>query len=329
MSRRIPALVIVALALVLCGCATVWEPRKVSREQSEAELNLALEDAAAAVDAAAIEIAGRDIWAVAADAVLTAHSGCASVGGSGWSSYERAGMGVVEGLDNSSPLPADIADGNYVEWYGDPDRVHIDEQRIVLLWLLPERQYYPVMVAAEFVPESDGLAGGPEVGWDRTARIDVSYCYDAVGEELAHFDRAALPPLDLSTLDGEAAMTGVSLRVFRPGECGEIQEVISDFEGGLLDENAPEYSGVAAGSDPTPAMLEALEDGGGDADDFELWYVVSERRAVFASVDDREPGSTLLGRVVELVWLGFDEDRVPIWGAEIRSGAYLTDCERE
>ena len=329
MSRRIPALVIVALALAVCGCATVWEPRKVSWEQSEAELNLALEEAEAAVDAAEIEIAGRDIWAVAADAVLTAHPGCASVGGSGGSSYERAGMGVVEGLDNSSPLPADIADGYYVGLYGDPDRVHIDEQRIVLLWLLPERQYYPVMVATEYVPESDGLAGGPEVGWDRTARIAVSSCYDAAGEELAHFDRAALPPLDLSTLDGEGAMTGVSLRVFRLGECGEIQEVISDFEGGLLDENAPEYSGVAAGSDPTPAMLEALADGGGDADDFELWYVVSARRAVFASLDDREPGSTLLGQVAELVWLGFNEDRIPIWGAEISAGAYLTDCERE
>ena len=329
MPRRISALVIVALALAVCGCATVWEPRKVSREQSEAELNLALEDAEAAVDAAEIEIAGRDIWAVAADAVLTAHPGCASVVGSGWSSYERAGMGVIEGLDNSSPLPADIADGNYVEWYGDPDRVHIDEQRIVLLWLLPERQYYPVMVVAEFVPESDGLAGGPEVGWDRTARIAVSSCYDAAGEELAHFDRAALPPLDLSKLDGESAMTGVSLRVFRPGECGEIQEVTATFEWGVLDENAPEYSGVAEGSDPTPAMLRALEDEGGDPDDFELWYVVSPRRALFASLDDREPGSTLLGQVAELVWLGFNEDRVPIWGAETSASAYLTDCERE
>ena len=329
MSRRIPALVIVALALAVCGCATVWEPRKVSREQSEAELNLALEEAEAALDAAAIEIAGRDIWAVAADAVLTAHPGCASVGGSGWSSYERAGMGVIEGLGDSSPLPADIAEGYDVGWYGEPDRVHIDGQRIVLLWLLPERQYYPVMAAAEYVPEADGFADGNEAGWDRTADVYVSSCYDAAGEELAHFDRAALPPMDLSTLDGEGAMTGVSLRVFRLGECGEIQEVISDFEWGVLDENAPEYSGVAEGSDPTPAMLRALEDEGGDPDDFELWYVVSPRRALFASLDDREPGSTLLGRVVELVWLGFNEDRVPIWGAETSASAYLTDCERE
>ena len=325
MAARMLAITLIALAIVAGGCGIGdWEPREVPREQSEAELARVLEDAEAASDPAEIAIAGRDIWAIAADAALTAHPDCASVDGEGQSSYSRAELGVVEGLDSSSPLPSDIDASFYFGLYGDPDRTYIDEQRVVLLWLRPEPLRDVAVIAAEFVPEADGAADGPEVDWRRTALVDIWYCYDADGKELANFDRAALPRLDLSTLDGHSALDEVSVRVRQPGEvlCGESMEAALDVTG--LDRNAPEYSGVAAGSDPTPAILDALRGAGQDPDDFELWYV-NATRALFASLDDRQQHSTAVGQVAQVVWLGFNAERVPIWGVEFAGGWYLCD----
>ena len=325
MITRILTLLLIALAVAGCRSAVdAWEPRAVAWEQSEAELARVLEDAEAAAGVEEIKIEGRDIWAIAADAALTVHPECASVAGSGRSSYARVEMGVVEGLGDDSPLPADIEDWYFFQIYGEPSRAYIDKRRIVLLWLQLGASRDVAAVAAEYVPESDGFAGGPEVEWRRTAEVRVSYCYDADGEELANFDRAALPRLDLSTLDGHSALDEVSVRVRQPGEalCGESMEAALDVTG--LDRNAPEFSGLAAGSDPTPAILDALRGAGQDPDDFELWYL-NARRALFASLDDREQHSTEVGQVAQVVWLGFNADRVPIWGVEFAGGWYLCD----
>lgn len=272
-------------------------------EDGETVLTEALEDAEPVADLSELKIAGRDIWAIAADAVLTAHADCVSVTGSGRASYEPAEMGIVKGLDNDSPPPADIADGYFVWLYGDPDRTYLSERRIVQLWLLPQRQSRPVMVAAEFVPKSDGDVGDPDIDWRRAAEVHAGYCYDTAGEELANFDRAALPPLDLSGLDVESASTEIGLRVRRPGEalCGE--SVTTDYEWGLLD---------------------ALRDSREEPDDFELWYV-TPRRALFASLDDRGQGSNVLGKVADVIWLGFDDDGVAVWGVETSDVMYLCD----
>lgn len=327
MLGRISALVAIVLAAAACG--STWEPRDAAWEDGEAVLTEALNDGEPAADISEIKIAGRDIWAIAADAVLTAHPDCVSVVGSGKSSYKPTEMGVVEGLDGDSPPPAEIADGYYVRLYGDPARTYVSERRIVQLWLLPQRQSRPVMVAAEFVPRSDGAAGGPDVDWRRTAEVRAGYCYDAAGEELANFDRAALPPLDLSRLGDDSAMTEIALRVRLPGEelCGE--SVTTDYEWGLLDENPPEYSGAAPGSEPTPKMLDALRDTGKEPDDFELRHVVSSRRVLFASLDDRGQGSNVVGRAAEVIWLGFDADDVAVWGVETSDELYLCDEESE
>ena len=320
------AAILVAIALAGAACGPTWEPRDVGWEDGETVLTEALEDAEPVADLSELKIAGRDLWAIAADAVLSAHPNCVSVAGRGRSSYEPTEMGIVKGLNNDSPPPADIADGYFVWLYGDPDRTYLSERRIVLLWLLPQRQYRPVMVAAEFVPKSDGDVGGPDVEWRRAAEVRAAYCYDAAGEELANFDRAALPPLDLSGLDAESASTEVGLRVRRPGEalCGE--SVTTDYEWGLLDENPPDYSGAAPGSDPTPEMLDALRDDGEEPDDFELWYV-TPRRVLFASLDDRGQGSNVLGKVADVIWLGFDDAGVAVWGVE--TSDWLSLCDEE
>ena len=320
---------LVAIALFVAACGSTWEPRDVAWEDGEAVLTEALADAEPAAELSELEIAGRDIWAIAADVVLTAHPNCVSVVGRGKSSYKPAEMGVVEGLDGDSPLPAEIADGHYVWLYGDPDRTHISERRIVQLWLLPQRQSRPVMVAAEFVPRSDGAAGGPDVDWRRAAEVRAGYCYDAAGEELANFDRAALPPLDLSRLGDDSAMTEIALRVRRPGEelCGE--SVTTDYEWGLLDENPPDYSGATPGSEPTPEMLDALRDDGNEPADIELRHVVSSRRVLFASLDDRGQGSNVVGRAADVIWLGFNADGVAVWGVETSDVLYLCDEESE
>ena len=325
-----PVLIMLGLLIaVTAGCrsaADAWEPREVSREQSEAELTRVLERAEAAADGSAIAIAGRDIWTVAADAALTVHPECVSVVGDGTSSYADAGMGVIAEFEADPHLPADADNWLHVRSYGEPSRAYIDKRRVVLLWLRPGIPHDFAVVATEYVPESGSAADGPEVEWKRTAEIRVSYCYDATGSELANFDRAALPPLDLSNLDGHSAFHEVWLRVRQPGEflCGESSQPGFDVDG--LDENAPEYSGVAEGSDPTPEMLQALEYGGGDSSDFELWYV-SARRALFVSLDDREHDPTDVARVVHLWWLGFDAEGIPVWGPEFSGVWYRCDDE--
>ena len=319
------AAILVAIALTAAACGSGWEPRNVAREEAEAVLTEALKEAEAAAELSEIKIAGRDIWTIAADAVLTAHPDCVSVVGSGRSSYQPAEMGIVRGLNSDSPPPPDIADGYYVGLYGDPDRTHISERRVVQLWLLPQRQSRPVMVAAEFVSRSESEAGDPDVEWRRAAEVQAAYCYDAAGEELANFDRAALPPLDLSGLDAQSVLTEIALRVRRPGEelCGA--GVTTDYEWGLLDENPPDYSGAAPGSDPMPEMLDALRDTGKEPDDFELWYVVGPRRVLFASLDDRGQSSDVIGKAVDVIWLGFDADGVAVWGVETSDALYLCD----
>ena len=324
-SALVAALVVIALTLAACRSGPFGELREVEREQAEAVLTEALRDAEPAADVSEIKIAGRDIWAVAADLVLTAHPDCASVVGSGSSSYEPTEMGAVEGLDNDSPLPAEIAEAWYVWLYGDPDRAHISEQRIVLLWLLPERLSYPVAVATEYVPRTGDES---EFDWRRTAEVEAAYCYDAAGEELANFDRDALPPLDLSKLDGHSALDEVALRVRLPGDelCQSDWEAALDTTG--LDPNPPDYSGLAEGSDPTPEILLALESGSDDADDFELWYV-NAHRALFVSLDDRDRHPTVLGQAVHVLWLGYDAEGVPVWGAEFGGALYLCDEEED
>lgn len=324
--RLLAALLLIAAVGGCRSAADAWEPREVSREQSEAELERVLERAEAAADGSAIAIAGRDIWAVAADAALTVHPECVSVVGGGKSSYTDAGMGVIKEFDADPRLPVDADDWLHVRSYGEPSRAYIDKRRVVLLWLRPGIPHDFAVVATEYVPESDSAVDGPEVEWRRTAEIQVSYCYDAAGDELANFDRADLPPLDLASLDGHSAFEEVWLRVRQPGEflCGESAQPGFDVEG--LDENAPEYSGVAEGSDPAPEMLRVLQFGGRDSDDFELWYV-SARRALFVSLDDREHGPTDVARVVHLWWLGFDAEGVPVWGPEFSGVWYRCDDE--
>ena len=325
-SALIAALVVIALTLAACRSGPFGELREVEREQAEAVLTEALRDAEPAADVSEIKIAGRDIWAVAAEAVLTAHPACVSVFAVGSASYDPAEMGVVEGLGDDSPLPDAIAQSDIVELWGDPDRTYVNEQRIVQLWLLPQRLGYLryLLFASEFVPKSDGVAGAADVEWREAAEVTVVNCYDAAGEELPNFDRAALPPLDLSQLDIFRAVTEVALRVSLPGEelCQSGEG--SAFEWGVLDENPPEYSGVVTGSDPTPEMLDALRRSGEEPDNFELWYV-TPRFARFASLDDREQGSTVFGRVAEVAWLGFDAEGTPVWGRVSRS--WLSLCK--
>ena len=330
LSSRGVYLAALALVVVVTGCrsaADAWEPRAVSREQAEDRLARALVYANAAPDVSEIVIAGRDIWAVAADAALTVHPKCASVVGDGRSGYPRAGMGVVEGLDDNSPLPASIEDWYFFQIYGEPSRTYMDKRRIVLLWLRLGAPHDVAAVAVEYVPESDSFVGGPEVEWRRTAEIRVSYCYGADGVELANFDRTALPPLSSVNLADSSLSQEVHIRVRQPGEflCGA--DVVVDYAAGVLDENAPEYSGAAPGSDPTPEMWQALEDQGENPDDFEVWYVVGPRRVLFASLDDREQDPTIVGQYADVRWLGFDAEGVALWGVDTAGAWYR--CEDE
>ena len=172
-SALVAALVVIALILAACRSGPFGELREVEWEQVEAVLTEALRDAQPAADVSEIKIAGRDIWAVAADLVLTAHPACVSVFAVGSASYDPAEMGVVEGLDDDSPLPEAIAQSDTVELWGDPDRTYVNEQRIVQLWLLPQRLGYRryLLFASEFVPKSDGVAGAADVEGGKRRRL--------------------------------------------------------------------------------------------------------------------------------------------------------------
>ena len=278
------AMLALAAAAAVAGCrsaADAWQPRAVAWEQSEVRLARALEYAEAASDVEEIRIAGRDIWAIAADAALTAHPECASVVGSGRSGYPRAGMGVVEGLNNDSPLPANIHERYFPRLYGEPSRTYMDKRRnrAALAAAGRARAMLRRLRSSTFRNRT-ALPVEPEVEWRRTAEIRVAYCYDKDGEELANFDRAALPPLSSVNLADSSLSDEVHVRVRQPGEFLCASEVMADFSVEGLDENAPEYSGAAPGSEPTPAMWQALEDHRENPDDFEVWYVVGPRRGI-------------------------------------------------
>lgn len=323
---QLVALAVVALAVAGCrSAADAWKPRELPWEQAELELARVLRYAASASGAEEIAIAGRDIWAIAADAALTAHPECASVVGSGRSSYPRGGMEVLEGLDDDSPLPANIDEWYFPRLYGEPSRAYIDKRRIVLLWLRLDAPRDVAAVAVEYIPESDGS----EVRWRRTAEVRVAYCYDADGEELANFDRVSLPPLNLANLGDSSLSDEVNIRVRQPGELLCAAEVTADFDVEGLDDNAPEYSGAAPGSDPTPEMWQALEDQRETPDDFEVWYVVGPRRVLFASIDDRERDPTIVGQYADVLWLGFNAEGVAVWGVDTAGSVYRCEEEEE
>ena len=97
----------------------------------------------------------------------------------------------------------------------------------------------------------------------------------------------------------------------------------------LPGSKAPDYLVVLPCSHratPAPgsnAESEAIRRAGSDPDFFEYSYVTATR-AVFASLKI-EAGWSPLPEVIQVVWLGFDEQGVPHWGADY--GALLGPCE--
>jgi hypothetical protein len=130
------------------------------------------------------------------------------------------------------------------------------------------------------------------------------------------------PSLNLVGLDGHEAAEAV-VRYF--GERSNI-DCIYDWEASLdatgLDSNYPEASGLPDGAEPTPEIREAIRQAGRDPDFFEHWYVTATR-AVFASVK-LEQGPSPVPEVIQIVWLGFDAEGVPHWGADY--GAAIAAC---
>ena len=113
-------------------------------------------------------------------------------------------------------------------------------------------------------------------------------------------------PFSLVGLNGYEAIDAVSERV---GEqfnlhCQHDWEASLDVTG--LDPSYPDASGLADGSDPTPGIREAIREAGSDPDFFEHWYITATR-AVFASFEIEE-GWSALPEVIQVVWLGFDQD---------------------
>lgn len=126
----------------------------------------------------------------------------------------------------------------------------------------------------------------------------------------------------LEGLDGYAATEAV-IRYFGERsnlDCVESWEASLDSTG--LDPSLPEASGLPDGSDPTPEILAAIRQAGGEPDSFEHWYVTATR-AVFASIN-LEQGWSAVPEVIQVVWLGFDANGVPHWGADY--GAGIVPC---
>ena len=123
-------------------------------------------------------------------------------------------------------------------------------------------------------------------------------------------------------LDGHEATQAVYERVGeRYGlDCEQSWEASLDVTG--LDPNYPEASGLADGSEPTPEILDAIREAGSHPDSFEHWYVTSTR-AVFASFEIEE-GWNALPEVIQVLWLGYDAEGTPRWGADY--GALLGPC---
>ena len=129
-------------------------------------------------------------------------------------------------------------------------------------------------------------------------------------------------PFSLVGLDGHEATQAVYERVGeRYGlDCEQSWEASLDVTG--LDPNYPEASGLADGSEPTPEILDAIREAGSHPDSFEHWYVTSTR-AVFASFEIEE-GWNALPEVIQVLWLGYDAEGTPRWGADY--GALLGPC---
>ena len=129
-------------------------------------------------------------------------------------------------------------------------------------------------------------------------------------------------PFSLIGLDGHEATEAVFERVGeRYGlDCEQSWEASLDSTG--LDPNYPEASGLAEGSAPTSEILEAIREAGSEPDSFEHWHVTATR-AVFASFDIRE-GWSALPEVIQVLWLGYDAEGRPHWGADY--GALLGPC---
>ena len=123
-------------------------------------------------------------------------------------------------------------------------------------------------------------------------------------------------------LDGHEATEAVYERVgVRFGlDCEQTWEASLDSTG--LDPNYPEASGLTEGSAPAPEILEAIREAGSGPDSFEHWHVTATQ-AVFASFDIQE-GWSALPEVIQVIWLGYDAEGTPHWGADY--GALLGPC---
>ena len=129
-------------------------------------------------------------------------------------------------------------------------------------------------------------------------------------------------PFSLVGLDGHEATEAVFERVGeRYGlDCEQSWEAAIDVTG--LDHNYPEASGLAEGSAPTSEILEPIRDAGSEPELFEHWHVTATR-AVLASFDIVE-GWNALPEVIQVLWLGYDAEGRPHWGADY--GAMLGPC---
>ena len=129
-------------------------------------------------------------------------------------------------------------------------------------------------------------------------------------------------PFSLVGLDGHEATEAVFERVGeRYGlDCEQTWEVSPDSTG--LDPNYPEASGLTEGSAPTSEILEAIREAGSEPESFEHWHVTATR-VVLASFDIVE-GWNALPEVIQVLWLGYDAEGRPHWGAD--HGAMLGPC---
>lgn len=278
------------------------------------ELNRALSRAVPLDRGQSILNGDKKIWDIVAAAVVTEQPGCVNVWAGGKTEYP-SGLGIAQGLSGDSALPMDIEEWFRFDLYGDADWIGISEERIVLIWSLVGTTLDHVVHGFEFVPSDAGSREGDEVEWEVSAQINVIYCYDEAGQELPNFDRASLPPFSLAGLTVYEAKDLVRIHVRELGEivCEAGRSTRLDLTG--LDPNIPAGSGAAEGSSPTPAMLDAIREAGLNPEEFEYWHV-TPHRALFASLDDRARETGVIGQVIRLTWLGYDDRGYPHWGAD-------------
>ena len=149
-------------------------------------------------------------------------------------------------------------------------------------------------------------------------------CGDSTASQ-PQINQDALEQLDLASMNGYEVANALLTIVEWPGEelCGE------EWEAGLFieddwDQNYPEASGLADGSEPTPEILQAVRDSGEDPALFEIWHV-NAYRAIFLSLDDFTEETSVLAQVTQVLWLGFDPEGTPHWGADL--GSALVRCQ--